>query len=281
MQAGAKHNEEYMDYGMALTYCQLLFEEHKVDQLDMTELTQLEHKLDTTLRQTRKRKSQLMMKAVAALHEKDLSLQMVLASLSDSVDQKAYKETLVPERYGKNARIGRRRFEPREESLYQKVGASVISSAWATGRTFYSSAQKKHDALSSEEQCCSEDHTEGDEDVFNDPSNPSIPTFSQPLRLLLLLFLPIPNDVACLLALRFRLSVPRNFARSDDAGFGDVRDRVRIDALGRRTGPVVLFRAVVSDLLELGRSILCPTASSKDVTVLGTAANMPELVSLD
>ncbi|KAG5534694.1 hypothetical protein RHGRI_022728 [Rhododendron griersonianum] len=56
-----------------------LFEEHKVDQLDMTELTQLEHKLDTTLRQTRKRKSQLMMKAVAALHEKDLSLQMVFS----------------------------------------------------------------------------------------------------------------------------------------------------------------------------------------------------------
>lgn len=57
-------------------------------------------------------------------------------------------------------------FEPREESLYQKVGASVISSAWATGRTFYSSAQKKHDALSSEEQCCSEDHTEGDEGLM-------------------------------------------------------------------------------------------------------------------
>jgi len=47
-----------------------LLEEHKVDQLDVTELTQLEHKLDAILRQTKTRKSQLMMKSVTALHEK-------------------------------------------------------------------------------------------------------------------------------------------------------------------------------------------------------------------
>ncbi|XP_058179226.1 agamous-like MADS-box protein AGL31 [Rhododendron vialii] len=72
-QESKKHNEEYMDLWNGtnlLPIVHRLFEEHKVDQLDVTELTQLEHKLDTTLRQTRKRKSQLMMKAVAALHEK-------------------------------------------------------------------------------------------------------------------------------------------------------------------------------------------------------------------
>ncbi|KAF7135824.1 hypothetical protein RHSIM_Rhsim08G0042000 [Rhododendron simsii] len=72
-QESKKHNEEYMDLWNGtnlLPIVHRLFEEHKVDQLDVTELTQLEHKLDTTLRQTRKRKSQLMMKAVTALHEK-------------------------------------------------------------------------------------------------------------------------------------------------------------------------------------------------------------------
>lgn len=48
-------NGEFVKVFFCFHICRL-FEEHKVDQLDMTELTQLEHKLDTTLRQTRKRK---------------------------------------------------------------------------------------------------------------------------------------------------------------------------------------------------------------------------------
>ncbi|KAH7852335.1 hypothetical protein Vadar_023617 [Vaccinium darrowii] len=64
-----------------------ILEEHKVDQLDVTELTQLEHKLDAILRQTKKRKSQLMMKSVTALHEKREQKQFTQQEIAAPVDK--------------------------------------------------------------------------------------------------------------------------------------------------------------------------------------------------
>ncbi|KAL7183815.1 hypothetical protein ACSBR2_026066 [Camellia fascicularis] len=66
------------------------FEEQKIEQLDVAELTQVQHQLDAILRQTRIKKSQLMMKAVTALHEKNswdrvLSIYRVYFSVSCSL----------------------------------------------------------------------------------------------------------------------------------------------------------------------------------------------------
>ncbi|XP_057508704.1 uncharacterized protein LOC130791546 isoform X2 [Actinidia eriantha] len=47
-----------------------LYEELKVEQLDVTELTQLEHRLNSILQQTRIRKSQITMKHVTDFYEK-------------------------------------------------------------------------------------------------------------------------------------------------------------------------------------------------------------------
>jgi len=65
-----------------LQMLQRYFEEQKVEQLEVTELTQLEHQLDAIQRQldsillqTRFRKSQLMMESVAALHGQNKQLE--------------------------------------------------------------------------------------------------------------------------------------------------------------------------------------------------------------
>jgi len=65
-----------------LQMLQRYFEEQKVEQLEVTELTQLEHQhdaiqrqLDSILLQTRIRKSQLMMESVAALHGQNKQLE--------------------------------------------------------------------------------------------------------------------------------------------------------------------------------------------------------------
>ncbi|XP_058187267.1 truncated transcription factor CAULIFLOWER D-like isoform X2 [Rhododendron vialii] len=78
VQESQKLPVEHMNTRKGTDLLQMLqryFEEQKVDQLDVTELSQLEHQLDAIQRQldaillqTRVRKSQLMMEAVAALH---------------------------------------------------------------------------------------------------------------------------------------------------------------------------------------------------------------------
>nr|WAO97432.1 MADS-box transcription factor 29 [Lonicera japonica] len=46
----------------------------KVEQMNMTELTRLEHQLDAILRQTRVKKTQLLMEAMTTLHDKEREL---------------------------------------------------------------------------------------------------------------------------------------------------------------------------------------------------------------
>jgi hypothetical protein len=46
----------------------------KVDQMNMTELTRLEHQLDAILRQTRVKKTQLLMEAMTTLHDQEKEL---------------------------------------------------------------------------------------------------------------------------------------------------------------------------------------------------------------
>ncbi|KAL7195958.1 hypothetical protein ACSBR1_036062 [Camellia fascicularis] len=68
-----KLTEGYMDFSRGTNLLQMVqrhFEEQKIEQLDVAELTQVQHQLDAILRQTRIKKSLLMMKAVTALHEK-------------------------------------------------------------------------------------------------------------------------------------------------------------------------------------------------------------------
>ncbi|CAL5370418.1 unnamed protein product [Camellia sinensis] len=74
VQESKKLTEGYMDFSRGTNLLQMVqrhFEEQKIEQLDVAELTQVEHQLDAILRQTRIKKSQLMMKAVTALHEKE------------------------------------------------------------------------------------------------------------------------------------------------------------------------------------------------------------------
>ncbi|KAM7509272.1 hypothetical protein LguiA_019725 [Lonicera macranthoides] len=46
----------------------------KVEQMNMTELTRLEHQLDAILRQTRVKKTQLLMESMTTLHDKEKEL---------------------------------------------------------------------------------------------------------------------------------------------------------------------------------------------------------------
>ncbi|KAL7190205.1 hypothetical protein ACSBR2_022479 [Camellia fascicularis] len=74
VQESKKLTGGYMDFSRGTNLLQMVqrhFEEQKIEQLDVAELTQVEHQLDAILRQTRIKKSQLMMKAVTALHEKE------------------------------------------------------------------------------------------------------------------------------------------------------------------------------------------------------------------
>ncbi|XP_028082283.1 uncharacterized protein LOC114283617 [Camellia sinensis] len=64
-----KLTDGYMDFSRGTNLLQMVqrhFEEQKIEQLDMAELTQVQHQLDAILRQTRIKK---LMKAVTALHE--------------------------------------------------------------------------------------------------------------------------------------------------------------------------------------------------------------------
>nr|AZZ09246.1 FLOWERING LOCUS C 2 [Primula vulgaris] len=54
-----------------LQAAQRYLEEQKVEQLDVTEITRLEHRLDAISEKLRTKKSQLMMEAVSAVHEKE------------------------------------------------------------------------------------------------------------------------------------------------------------------------------------------------------------------